>query len=216
MGPVKRNPVEPLRSASAAVGELAPAAAGPASLGASSTRHGGVVVGSTAHSAAGGPRRDGGNTATSRHVGGHFPTRRDVVPDLTQGRLAATYLWGSRLAGISSSDGAVHKEETVEARTSSRSRDAGPRLAVSDPRSGRDELSMAMNEAIETELEAWRSAERRQERTFVGDTTELSREVEQHRAEYMRLSTEHIVEWMAGMDAAQRHGAFAQPARSSR
>jgi hypothetical protein len=75
---------------------------------------------------------------------------------------------------------------------------------------------MAMNEAIETELEAWRSAERRQERTFVGDTTELSREVEQHRAEYMRLSTEHIVEWMAGMDAAQRHGAFAQPARSSR
>jgi hypothetical protein len=75
---------------------------------------------------------------------------------------------------------------------------------------------MAMNEALETELEAWRNAERRQERTFVGDTTELTREVEQHRAEYMRLSTEHIVEWMTGMDAAQHRGAFAEPTRSSR
>jgi hypothetical protein len=64
---------------------------------------------------------------------------------------------------------------------------------------------MARNGAIEieTELEAWRNAERRQERTFLGDTTTLKREVERHRAEYMRLSTEHIVEWMAGLDAAQ-------------
>jgi hypothetical protein len=64
---------------------------------------------------------------------------------------------------------------------------------------------MASNGAIdiETELEAWRNAERRQERTFVGDTSELTQEVERHRAEYMRLSTEHIVEWMAGLDAAQ-------------
>jgi hypothetical protein len=62
---------------------------------------------------------------------------------------------------------------------------------------------MAMNEALDTELEAWRNAERRQERTFVGDTSELTQEVELHRAEYMRLSTEHIVEWMAGLDAAQ-------------
>ena len=61
--------------------------------GASSTRHGGVALGSTI----GTPRRavvdgDDRDTATSRHVGGHFPTRRDVVSDLTQGRLAATYL----------------------------------------------------------------------------------------------------------------------------
>lgn len=64
---------------------------------------------------------------------------------------------------------------------------------------------MATNRAIElgTELEAWRDAERRQERTFDSDTTALTLEVEQHRAEYMRLSTEHIVEWMAGLDAAQ-------------
>jgi hypothetical protein len=62
---------------------------------------------------------------------------------------------------------------------------------------------MAMNEAIETELEAWRNAERRQERTFVGDTTALKREVEHHRAEYMRLSTEHIVEWIAGLDETE-------------
>jgi hypothetical protein len=77
---------------------------------------------------------------------------------------------------------------------------------------------MAMNEAIEigTELEAWRDAERRQQRTFVGDTTDLKLEVEQHRAEYMRLSTEHIVEWMAGLDAPQRRGAFTQPTRNSR
>ena len=68
---------------------------------------------------------------------------------------------------------------------------------------------MARNGAIgiEAELEAWRDAERRQERTFVGDTTALTREVDQHRAEYMRLSTEHIVEWMAGLDEveARRH-----------
>ena len=77
---------------------------------------------------------------------------------------------------------------------------------------------MAMNEAIEieTELEAWRDAERRRERTFVGDTTSLKLEVEQHRAEYMRLSTEHIVEWMAGLDAPQRREAFTHPTRSSR
>jgi ATP-dependent helicase YprA (DUF1998 family) len=62
---------------------------------------------------------------------------------------------------------------------------------------------MAMNEALDTELEAWRYAERRQERTFVGDTSKLTQEVEQHRAEYLRLSTEHIVEWMAGLDVAQ-------------
>ena len=77
---------------------------------------------------------------------------------------------------------------------------------------------MARNGAIgiETELEAWRNAERRQERTFLGDTTALKLEVEQHRAEYMRLSTEHIVEWMAGLDAPQRRGAFTQPRRNSR
>ena len=43
-----------------------------APAGASSARHGGVALGSTSHSAAGGRGRDGGGTATSRHVGGHF------------------------------------------------------------------------------------------------------------------------------------------------
>ncbi|MEA2578552.1 MAG: hypothetical protein QOD78_2140 [Chloroflexota bacterium] len=73
-----------------------------------------------------------------------------------------------------------------------------------------------MNEALDTELEAWRNAERRQERTFVGDTTALKREVEQHRAEYMRLSTEHIVEWMAGLDPAPPQGVFGPQTRSTR
>ena len=62
---------------------------------------------------------------------------------------------------------------------------------------------MTRNDAIESELEAWRNAERRQERSFGGHTEELTREVERHRDEYQRLSTEHIVEWMAGLDAAQ-------------
>jgi hypothetical protein len=61
---------------------------------------------------------------------------------------------------------------------------------------------MARNDAIDSELEAWRNAERRQERSFDGDAKALAREVERHRDEYQRLSTEHIVEWMAGLDVA--------------
>jgi len=62
---------------------------------------------------------------------------------------------------------------------------------------------MATPNEIGTALDAWRIAERRQARTFVGDTTRLNREVEQRREEYQRLSTEHIVEWMTGFDAAE-------------
>ena len=65
---------------------------------------------------------------------------------------------------------------------------------------------MASSDEIETALEAWRVAERRKARTFVGDTTRLNREVERRREEYQRLSTEHMVEWMAGFDAAKRDG----------
>lgn len=65
---------------------------------------------------------------------------------------------------------------------------------------------MARNDAIETELEAWRNAERRHERSFGGDAEALAREVEHHRDEYMRLSTEHIVEWMAGFDESGDRG----------
>ncbi len=65
---------------------------------------------------------------------------------------------------------------------------------------------MARYEAIETELEAWRNAERRQERSFGSDTAALTREVERHRDEYQRLSTEHIVEWMAGFDQTEDPG----------
>src|SRR6185437_7436362 len=69
-GPLTRNPVGPLPSASTAAGVPAPAAAVPGPLGASSTRRGGVVVGSTAHSAAGGPRRDGGTPRRLATLGG--------------------------------------------------------------------------------------------------------------------------------------------------
>ena len=62
-GPVRRNPVEPLPSVSAAAG-------GPVPLGASSTRHGGVVVGSTAHSAAGGPWHTAGTPRRLATLGG--------------------------------------------------------------------------------------------------------------------------------------------------
>jgi hypothetical protein len=66
---------------------------------------------------------------------------------------------------------------------------------------------MATRDDIGTALDAWRVAERRKARTFVGDTTGLNREVEQRREEYQRLSTEHIVEWMTGFDAAEAHRA---------
>jgi hypothetical protein len=62
---------------------------------------------------------------------------------------------------------------------------------------------MATHDDIDTALEAWRTAERRRARTFVGDTRRLNREVQRRREEYERLSTEHIVEWMAGFDAAE-------------
>ena len=62
---------------------------------------------------------------------------------------------------------------------------------------------MATHDEIDSALEAWRTAERRLARTFVGDTSRLNREVEQRREEYERLSTEHIVEWMTGFDAAE-------------
>ena len=39
------------------------------------------------------------------------------------------------------------------------------------PRPGRNELIMATHDDIDTALEAWRAAERRRARTFVGDTS---------------------------------------------
>ena len=79
------------RSGDAAVGAVF---VGAVSIGDSSVRQGGVAVGSTSHSAAGGPSRDSAGRVTSRHVGGHFPTRRDVGHHRSGGRLAATYRGG--------------------------------------------------------------------------------------------------------------------------
>ena len=72
---------------------------------------------------------------------------------------------------------------------------------------------MASSDEIETALEAWRVAERRKSRTFVGDTRRINREVERRRQEYQRLSTAHMVEWMAGFDAVERRR---QPAMRTR
>ena len=75
---------------------------------------------------------------------------------------------------------------------------------------------MATHDELDTALEAWRAAERRQARTFVGDTRRLNREVERRREEYERLSTEHIVEWMAGFDAAEARRAPVYLTRATR
>ena len=75
---------------------------------------------------------------------------------------------------------------------------------------------MASSDEIENALEAWRVAERRKARTFVGDTRRITREVERRREEYQRLSTAHMVEWLGGFDAVERRREPAMRTRQTR
>lgn len=72
-------------------------------------------------------------------------------------------------------------------------------------------MSMARREAIEAALGAWRDAERQQARAVDGDRERLTAEVERYRAEFQRLSAEHMVEWIAKLQEAEGRRAHATP-----
>jgi hypothetical protein len=72
-------------------------------------------------------------------------------------------------------------------------------------------MSMARREAIEAALGAWRDAERQQARAVDGDRERLTVEVERYRAEFQRLSAEHMVEWIAKLQEAEGRRAQATP-----
>ena len=64
---------------------------------------------------------------------------------------------------------------------------------------------MANREAIEAPLASWRDAERRQAQAVDGDRERLTGEVEGTRAEFQRLSAEHMIEWIGKLkDAGSR------------
>ena len=70
---------------------------------------------------------------------------------------------------------------------------------------------MAIREAIEASLGAWRDAERQQAQAVDGDRERLTAEVERYRAEFQRLSAEHMVEWIAKLQEAEGRRAHATP-----
>jgi hypothetical protein len=70
---------------------------------------------------------------------------------------------------------------------------------------------MANREAIENALAAWRDAERRQSQAVDGDRERLTAEVERTRAEFHRLSAEHMIEWIGKLKEAEERRAHATP-----
>lgn len=70
---------------------------------------------------------------------------------------------------------------------------------------------MAQREAIEAALAAWRHALRLESAAISGDRASLSHDVEVHRTEFQRLSANHMVEWIAKLQAAERRRSAATP-----
>lgn len=70
---------------------------------------------------------------------------------------------------------------------------------------------MSRREAVETALTEWRAAERLRANAVGGDRTALTREVEQHRDEFQRLSAAHMVEWIDKLQEAENRRAHATP-----
>jgi L-lactate utilization protein LutC len=70
---------------------------------------------------------------------------------------------------------------------------------------------MVMREAIEAALASWRDAERRQAQVVDGDRERLTAEVECYRAEFQRLSAEHMVEWIAKLQEAEGRRSHSTP-----
>lgn len=70
---------------------------------------------------------------------------------------------------------------------------------------------MSRREAVEAALDEWRIAERRLSKGAKGDQTALTREVEQHRDDFQRLSAAHMVEWIDKLQEAEARRANATP-----
>ena len=70
---------------------------------------------------------------------------------------------------------------------------------------------MAQREEIEAALAAWREAERRQSQAVDGDRERLTAEVERHRADFQRLSADHMLERIEKLKEAEERRAHATP-----
>ena len=70
---------------------------------------------------------------------------------------------------------------------------------------------MSRREVIEAALRAWRGAERQQAQAVDGERESATREVTIHRAEYQRLSAEHMVGAIGRLQEAEDRRAHAVP-----
>jgi hypothetical protein len=70
---------------------------------------------------------------------------------------------------------------------------------------------MSRREAVEAALAEWRAAERLQAKASAGKREALTREVEQHRDDFQRLSAAHMVEWIDKLQEAESRRANATP-----
>jgi hypothetical protein len=70
---------------------------------------------------------------------------------------------------------------------------------------------MARREAIEAALASWRDAERRQARAVDGDRARITTELVIYRAEFQRLSANHMVEWIGKLKEAEGRRAHSTP-----
>ena len=70
---------------------------------------------------------------------------------------------------------------------------------------------MSRREAVEAALAAWRDAERKQDQAVDGERDTLTRDVERHRAEFHRLSADHMIERIGQLQAAESRRANATP-----
>jgi len=70
---------------------------------------------------------------------------------------------------------------------------------------------VSRRQAVEAALGAWREAERRLALGADGDTDAIKAEIERHKSEFQRLSTEHMIERLDALSDAERRRAAATP-----
>jgi hypothetical protein len=70
---------------------------------------------------------------------------------------------------------------------------------------------MARRQAVGAALQVWRTAERRLVGATNGERAVLEAEVEHLRDAYQRLSTQHMVEWIAKLHEAEERRSLAVP-----
>jgi hypothetical protein len=74
---------------------------------------------------------------------------------------------------------------------------------------------MSRREAIEAALAAWREAERRLASAVDGDREAITGQVARHRADFQRLSADHMVERIGKLKEAESRRAHATPSTPS-